>query len=313
MQVDAASSRYGVRDLAGSVKGTFDQQPMEFRLAAARAAWQPLTVEVEKLVLSGSGKRGSDAFELKFTAPRFSVSESRATSDPVELVMTSKGAQRLELRVTGEGIKGTAAAFEATIAATFKRDVGSDHIEGKLTSPLRGSLDAMTFELPRLVADVVSTHPNLPQKTVKLLLNGSASIDVKRELVALKLKSGLDDINLAGSLDIKGFKQPRIAFDVSADQLDLDRHFPPAPKSVGTAATSQSKSPPADSDGRSVSAARGSRLGQGTDRQVARARDQRERCAVHSASKRRQARRRAANRTNVRRHGEREARRTRRR
>jgi AsmA protein len=247
MQVDAASSRYGVRDLTGSVKGTFDQQPMEVRLAAVRAVWQPLIVEVEKLALSGSGKRGSDAFELKFTAPRFAVSESRATSDLVELVVTSKGAQRLDVRVTGERIKGTAAAFEATIAATFKRDAGSEHTEGKLTSPLRASLDAMTFEFPQLVADFVSTHPNLPQKTVKVLLGGSASIDVKRELAALRLKSGLDDINLAGSLDINGFKQPRIAFDVSADQLDLDRHFPPAPQSVGTAATSQSKSLPADS------------------------------------------------------------------
>ena len=248
MQVDAASSRYGVRDLAGSVKGTFDQQPMEFRLAAARAAWHPLTVEVEMLALSGSGKRGADAFELKFTAPRFAVSESRAISDPVELVVTSKGAQNLELRATGEGIKGTAAAFEATIAATFKRDAGSEHTEGKLTSPLRASLDAMTFEFPQLVADFVSTHPNLPQKTVKVLLGGSASIDVRRELAALRLKSGLDDINLAGSLDIKGFKQPRIAFDVSADQLDLDRHFPLASQSVGTAAASQSKSLPADSN-----------------------------------------------------------------
>lgn len=247
MQVDAAGSRYGVRDLAASVKGTFDQQPMEVRLAAARAAWQPLTVEVEKLALTASGQHGPDAFELKFTAPRFAVSESRAISDAVELVVTSKGAQRLDLRVTGESIKGTAAAFEATIAATFKRDVGSDHTEGKLTSPLRGSLDAMTFELPQLVADVVSTHPNLPQKAVKLSLSGSASIDVKRELAALTLKSGLDDINLAGNLDIKGFKQPRIAFDVSADQLDFDRHFPPAPKSVGTAATSRSTSPPPDS------------------------------------------------------------------
>ena len=248
MQVDAANSRYGVRDVAGSVKGTFDQHPMEVRLATARAAWQPLSVEVEKLVLGGSGKRGSDTFELKLTVPRFAVSESRAASDPVELVLTSKGAQRLEMRVTGDGIKGTAASFEATIAATFKRDAGSQHTEGKLTSPLRASLDAMTFEFLRLAADVVSTQPNVPQKAVKLLLGGSASIDVKRELAALRLKSGLDDINLAGNIDVSGFKRPRITFDVSADQLDLDRHFPPVPESVKTAApaASQGKSRPAD-------------------------------------------------------------------
>ena len=237
MEVDAANGRYGLREVVGSAKGTLDQQPMEVTLAAARAVWQPLSVEVEKLVLGGAGKRGPDTFELKLTVPRFAVSESRATLDPVELALTSKGAQRLELRVTGDGIKGTAAAFEATIAATFKRDAGAERTEGKLTSPMRASLDAMNFEFPRLVADVVSTHPNLPKKTVKLLLGGSASIDVKRELAALRLKSGLDDINLAAKLDIRGFKSPQIAFDVSADQLDLDRHFPPAPKSAQTAAS----------------------------------------------------------------------------
>ena len=89
----------------------------------------------------------------------------------------------------------------------------------------------MTFEFPRLIAEVSSPHPTAPQKAVKLSLNGSGSVDLKREVAALKLKSGLDDTNLSGSLDIRGFDRPRVAFDLSADQLDLDRHFPAAPKS----------------------------------------------------------------------------------
>ncbi len=96
MLMDAANSRYGVRDLTGSAKGTLDQLPMEIKLAAARAAWQPQGVEGEKLVFS----------------------------------LTSQGTQRLELRVTSDEIKGKAPSFESTIAATFKRDVGSQHTEG---------------------------------------------------------------------------------------------------------------------------------------------------------------------------------------
>jgi AsmA protein len=272
MQLDPANGRYGMRDVVGSAKGSLDRQPIEVTLAAARAAWQPLSVEVEKLVLGGAGRRGPDTVELKLTVPRVVVSESRATLDTVELALTSKGAdrldQRLELRVTGEGIKGTAAAFEATIAATFKRDAGAEHTEGKLTSPMRASLDAMSFEFPQLVAEFVSTHPNLPKKAVKLLLGGSASIDVKRELAALRLKSGLDDINLAAKLDIRGFKKPQIALDVSADYLDLDRHFPPAPKSAQTAAigTTEGKSRPSESSVdlaalRSVHASGNARIG----------------------------------------------------
>ena len=214
MLVDAANSRYGVRDLEGSAKGTLAQQPMEVKLAAARAAWQANGVEGEKLVFA----------------------------------VTSQGPQRLEVRVTGDEIKGKAPSFEATIAATFKRDAGSQRTEGKLTSPLRANLDAMTFEFLRLVADVSSPHPTAPQKAIKLSLSGTGSVDLKRELVALKLKSGLDDTHLAGSLDIRGFERPRIAFDVSADQLDLDRHFPPAAASVKPAASAASsvRSRPAD-------------------------------------------------------------------
>ena len=200
-----AATAYAIS--TGSAKGTLDQQPMEIKLAAARAR------------LAAARRRRREAGVRR---------------------LTSQGTQRLELRVTGDEIKGKAPSFESTIAATFKRDVGSQHTEGKLTSPLRANLDAMTFEFPRLVADVSSPHPTAPQKAIKLSLTGSGSVDLKREVAALKLKSGLDDTNLSGSLDIRGFDRPRIAFDVSADQLDLDRHFPPAPKSVKPAASAAS-------------------------------------------------------------------------
>ena len=154
LEVDAANSRYGVRDLEGSAKGTFDQQPMEIKLAAARAA------------CASAKRRG--ASKLVF-----------------DLIVAGAKRTRLELRVTGDAIKGTASALEATIAATFKRDAGSQHTEGKLTSPLRANLDAMTFEFPRLVADVGSSHPNVPQKAVKLSLGGSA-LDRSQARAALR-------------------------------------------------------------------------------------------------------------------------------
>ena len=87
-------------------KGTFDQQPMEFKLAAARAACgrrrrRPEGVEGEKFFFF---------FFLVFA-------------------LTSQGTQRLELRVTSDEIKGKAPSFETTIAATFNRDVGSQRTE----------------------------------------------------------------------------------------------------------------------------------------------------------------------------------------
>ena len=36
--------------------------------------------------------------------------------------LSLQGAQRLDLRITGDDIKGKAAALDATIAATLKRD-----------------------------------------------------------------------------------------------------------------------------------------------------------------------------------------------
>ena len=91
-------------------------------------------------------------------------------------------------------------------------------------------------------------HPNAARNALKLSLGGSASVDLKRGLAALRLKSALDGSNLSGSLDLTGFARPRIAFDVAADRLDLDRHFPPAPRSAKPSAPAASggKSPPAD-------------------------------------------------------------------
>ena len=66
MQLDAANDRYGVRDLKGSAKGTFDRQPLEIRLAAARAAWQAQRVEGEKLVFDLT-LQGTRRLELRVT------------------------------------------------------------------------------------------------------------------------------------------------------------------------------------------------------------------------------------------------------
>ena len=206
LQVDAPLERYGVRDLKGSAKGSFEQQPMEIGLAAARAVWQPQGVEGEKLVFA----------------------------------LALQGAQRLDLRITGDDVKGKGPAVEATIAATLQRDSGSGRIDATLTSPLRANLDALTVELPRLLADIGVPPPNAPRNAVKLSLGGSASLDLKRELAALRLKSVPDGSNLSGNLDLTGFERPRIAFDVAADRLDLDRHFPPPPRNVKPAAEAAS-------------------------------------------------------------------------
>ena len=230
MQVDAANSRYGVRDLVGSVKGTFDQQPMEVRLAAARAAWQPLTVEVEKLVLSGAGKRGPS---VRAEVHGAAICRKRVARhfDPVELAY----------------IEGRTAARAARHRRRDQRDGGSLRSHDCCDVQARCGFGTHRRKADEPVAGQPRRNDlRVPALGRRRRLDASELAAENRQTVAQRqrvdrcqARTGRAETQertrrhqSGGQLDISGFKSPRIAFDVSADQLDLDRHFPPAPKSV---------------------------------------------------------------------------------
>jgi AsmA protein len=60
---------------------------------------------------------------------------------------------------------------------------------------------------------------------VRLPLNASGAIDVRRELVALQFESKAEGLSARGRINASGVAAPRIAFDLDADQLDADRYF----------------------------------------------------------------------------------------
>ena len=68
-----------------------------------------------------------------------------------------------------------------------------------------------------------------------------------REQARFNLNAGLEQSKFAAILGVNGWADPAYRIDASLDQLDLDRYFPPATKTIATKPI-QKKSVPANLD-----------------------------------------------------------------
>jgi AsmA protein len=80
--------------------------------------------------------------------------------------------------------------------------------------------------LPKLVASISASGPNLPGKSLSGELAGSASVDAVKQSGQANLAGKIADSNIKAKLGIAGFSPPGIHFDIDIDQLDLDRYMP---------------------------------------------------------------------------------------
>jgi len=75
--------------------------------------------------------------------------------------------------------------------------------------------------------------PALPQKSLKMNLDGSVTVDLQAQDLAARLAAHFDETNASMRTDVHGFSTPRIGFDVELDRLNLDRYLPPAAPASG--------------------------------------------------------------------------------
>jgi AsmA protein len=69
-------------------------------------------------------------------------------------------------------------------------------------------------------------------KSMKLALTGSVMLDARSQSLGLRADTRFDDTTLSAKIDVDDFSTPRVAFDVRADQFNLDRYATPAPASA---------------------------------------------------------------------------------
>jgi AsmA protein len=146
---------------------------------------------VRALDAHARGRSAADQFDLSLMAPKVAFSPERTTGEQVKLAASVSGDHQMRSELELDDIAGT----------------GDRLAVGKLT----GDLDLYS--------------PALPEKSLKVKLDGSISMNSRAQDIAARLMAHFDETNATLRVDLHGFSAPRIGFDGNVDRLNLDRYL----------------------------------------------------------------------------------------
>jgi AsmA protein len=186
-------------------------------------------MQIEKLVVSSQGRAGADPFQFNLSAPRLEVSSRQASGDEITGRARLSGPSGLDARFALSGVSGTAdklAISRVALNAVLKQGTRVIRFDG--VSPLEASIPQKTMALPKLAVQVQIGDPALPGKNVKIPVTGSVRADFERERVITRLAATINGDKFLATADASQFDNPRVAFTMAADALDLDALLPPS-------------------------------------------------------------------------------------
>ncbi len=231
--VDFDARSFGAKDLELNATAAIGTTRIDkARLKATRLSFDPSksAVDVEGLDLAASGGLEAGPFEAKVTAPRLAVSPASAKGDSLLATISLAGAQEVKMRLEAAGIAGgTDALTIAKLAVAASTRQGERTVQADLGSPVKANLQAGSVGLTAIAGAVVINDPALPEKTTTIELAGTVSADLSKESISANLNAKAQGTALLAKVSVNGFAEPRFGVDITADQLDIDRLFPPAP------------------------------------------------------------------------------------
>ncbi|MDP2241558.1 MAG: AsmA family protein [Burkholderiales bacterium] len=237
---DLEQQQYALEEIVLEAKGQVaDINNLAAKVAGnATASLKTGEFNFGKLSVALTGASGKNNFDVRLDAPQLNFADGKAIGDKVTMVAKITNPQGTTgVNLTLPGIEGTAQVFKSG-AMTLDLDVkqGDLTLKSKLSSPVSGNLQTQQVSLPKLVASISASGPNLAGKGVSGEFSGGANIDWAKQNAQANLTGKVGDSNIKARLGVAGFTPPGINFDIEIDQLDADRYLPPQPaggKSAG--------------------------------------------------------------------------------
>lgn len=188
-------------------------------------------LQVSRLALRAKGARPDSSFDVALDAPSLSVSPEIAKGEPISGTIKRSGPDGvLGVSMQLSGLGGNAYDLklnEIKLESTYKQDQRALSI--KMSSPAtwnpfrqRGSLSAMK-------GDVRIEDEALSRDNVQFPFIGSLQADLIEDDLTTEINAVLNGSKLDFRMAASQLSQPRVAFDLTADDLDLDALFPPRP------------------------------------------------------------------------------------
>jgi len=143
-----------------------------------------------------------------------------------------------ELVVAANSAKGAAVTAQLSL-----KEAARDIQANLKLAGVEGS--AKSLAIPKINADITLAGPDIPQKSVKIPVNGSARADLEKQTAAADLTAKFDESTIQAKLGLAKFTPPAYTFDVNVDRLNLDRYTKQQEKKPVSTPTEEGKAPPA--------------------------------------------------------------------
>lgn len=179
---------------------------------------------VDDLTVKASGNFAGALMNVNVIAPGLEVLSEQVSSDKVTISLSqNKGNDHFSANLILADMKGSPKAIQSSgITGDIAGHQGERDIVGKFSSPFKGDLEALIFDLPKLVGNIEIKGAELPNGAVKGDFNLSLLTDVKQEKLNSDFAMNVADTKLNGQVSVNSFKTPNINFNLNAGTLNLN-------------------------------------------------------------------------------------------
>jgi AsmA protein len=194
-------------------------------LGSVDATLSSSTILVDALKVLASGEFDGAQLNVDLNAPALTVLNDQVSSNKITVALSQvKGNDNFKANLELSDMKGSPSSIQSSgITGDISGIQGKRQIAGTFASPLKGDLEGLIFDLPKLVGNLDITDPALPNGAVKGDFNLGLHADVKNEKVKSNFALNVDSTKLNGDVAVASFKTPAIKFNLNAGTLDLNQ------------------------------------------------------------------------------------------
>lgn len=224
---DVDAKHYVAKDLKASVKGNLATLNNANITLASDVDAKPENMEllVDGLKFGLSGNQAGADLALDLAAPKLRVQKDVVTGKQATVTFSqSKGGDTTKANLTLADVKGSPQSLQSSgVSGEVSMKQGTRRVESKFSSPFSGNLEKLIFDLPKLAGQIDVTDASLPKGAMKGDFAFKVHADVKQELVNSDYNLNIDGTQLNGNVAVASFSKPAIKFNLSANQLDLNK------------------------------------------------------------------------------------------
>lgn len=180
---------------------------------------------IDGLKLVASGQFNGAKLAVNLNAPALVAQKDEVTSKKATVSLSQdKAGDSFKVNLVLADIKGSPKALQSSgISGDIAGTQGKRTINGQFSSPFKGNLESLIFDLPKLAGNVDIKDPALPNGAAKLNFDLNLHADAKQERINSKFAMNVDNTKLNGNVAVANFKAPHIQFNLNADTLDLNK------------------------------------------------------------------------------------------